>query len=52
MREEELQARKALKPLNDNEMNKGSSSSIHPDLDSIQTLEDIEYELSRLDNSG
>ncbi|KFM63903.1 Bromodomain-containing protein 7, partial [Stegodyphus mimosarum] len=52
VREEEAQARKVLKPLNENEMAKTSplSTPVTADIESLQTLEDIDLELSRLEH--
>ncbi|XP_054707392.1 bromodomain-containing protein 7-like [Uloborus diversus] len=53
LREEEAQARKALKPLNENEIGKNSpSSNSNGDIESFQTLEDIDLEISRLEHAG
>lgn len=52
-KEDESQARKALKPLSENELNKNSppSSSQNIDIESLQTLEDIDLAISRLEQT-
>ncbi|KAG8180474.1 hypothetical protein JTE90_026636 [Oedothorax gibbosus] len=52
LREEEERTRKALKPLNENEINKNSPQpgSCGSDLESFQTLEDYDLELAHLEN--
>lgn len=49
----EEETRKALKPLTENELNKNSPTSIlQPDIESLQTLEEIDLEISRLQHDN
>lgn len=48
-KDEENQSRRVLKPLNENEIkNSPTPISQHTDIESLQTLEEIDLEISRL----